>query len=102
MTKDNDQYSETHDQKKQVLLLFNKRYNFIQIDKQIFDHYRNLLINEGKISKDVKYTMKPLFGKSKNGFLFRDKKLRDLFVSRLKLLKDDPRFKEILYFDELK
>ncbi|EQC47501.1 transporter substrate-binding domain-containing protein [Bacteriovorax sp. Seq25_V] len=101
MVKENIQYAETHDQKKQVLLLFNKRYDFIQMDKQIFNYYRELLIKEGKISKNTLFDMKPLFGKSKNGFMFKDEKIRNIFINNLKKLKNNFLVNDAIFYDEI-
>ena len=49
----------------------------------------------GKIDTNVKVDLFPILGASPNGFLFKDEKIRDLFVERIKLLKSSGEFQKI-------
>ncbi|MDN3640965.1 hypothetical protein QWY82_19355 [Simiduia curdlanivorans] len=79
----NKQYRETHNQKTQLRMLFRDRVDFIQLDGNIFEYYRQEMIADGEISKDIRVDRFPLFGKNTNGFLFRSKSIRDACVANL-------------------
>lgn len=96
MAKNNPFYFETDRQESQIQMLFLKRADVVQIDKQIFKYFRAKVENKGVIDTTAKVDSFPLFGQSPNGFLFRDKKIRDVFNRQLKLLKESGRYAEIL------
>jgi len=95
MAANNSSYIETHNQKKQVKMLFMERVDIIQLDMQIFEFYRSKLIEEKKINTDIKVDRFSLFGASPNGFLFRSIKARDDFVKQIALMKQDGRYDKI-------
>jgi len=79
----NKQYRETHNQKTQLRMLFRERVDFIQLDGNIFEYYRQEMIADGEINKDISVDRFPLFGKNTNGFLFKSKSVRDACVANL-------------------
>lgn len=95
MATNNPFYLETDRQESQVQMLFLKRVDVIQLDKQIFKYYRSKVSKKGRINTTAKVDSFPLFGQSPNGFLFRDIKIRDEFNRQLKILKDSGRYAEI-------
>jgi polar amino acid transport system substrate-binding protein len=98
MAMKNKKYSETHNQKTQLRMLFNKRVDFIQMDGQIYQFYRQELLNDNELDDTVAVDKSPLFGKNPNGFLFKSEAARDACVANLKLIKEKNKYKEILYF----
>jgi polar amino acid transport system substrate-binding protein len=88
MAKNHPGYSEIHDQKLQVKMLYRGRVQVIQMDAQIFEYYRTQLIQAGEIDSSLAFTRFPIFGKSLNGFLFRNKSDRDACISYLEKQKD--------------
>ena len=64
-------------------MLFRHRVDFIQLDGNIFEYYRQEMIADGEISKDIQVDKFPLFGKNTNGFLFKSKSVRDACVANL-------------------
>lgn len=107
MAKNNPLYRENNSQRLQVELLFLERFEVIQLDQNIFDYYRSKIKSDGKIDTSPLVDKFPLFGKSPNAILFRDKAVRDAFNDGLEKLKNNGRYDEIfaLYssnnFDEL-
>ncbi len=95
MASNNPYYREIHDQESQVKMLFRKHIDVIQLDKQIFKHYRAKIALKGKIDTMVKVDRFPLFGKSPNGFLFRSSKIRNKFNQQLKRLKESGQYDAI-------
>jgi polar amino acid transport system substrate-binding protein len=91
----NPNYRENHDQTFQVKALFLKRFQIAQMDLQIFKYYRNLIQKAGQIDTTLKVDLFPVLGASPNGFLFKDEKVRDLFVERIKQLKASGEFQKI-------
>jgi polar amino acid transport system substrate-binding protein len=100
MATQNKKYSETHNQKTQLRMLFSKRVDFIQMDGQIYQFYRQQLLNDNEFDETVAVDKSPLFGKSPNGFLFKSEAARDACVTNLKLIKEENKYKEILYFGD--
>lgn len=98
MAKQNKKYSETHNQKTQLRMLFNKRVDFIQMDGQIYQFYRQEMLNDNELDATVAVDKYPLFGKNPNGFLFKSKAARDACVANLTLIKQQNKYKDILYF----
>ncbi|WP_434931776.1 hypothetical protein ACRWQM_07780 [Shewanella sp. HL-SH5] len=98
MATQNRNYSETHNQKTQLRMLLSKRVDFIQMDGQIYQFYRQELINDNEFDETVAVDRAPLFGKSPNGFLFKSEAARDACVTNLKLIKENNKYKDILYF----
>lgn len=96
MAKENPKYAETYDQSTQVQLLYRERYEVIQMDGKIFDYYRALIKKHGQIDVSEPVQRFALFGKSPNGFLFRDEALRDLFNESLRKLKSTEEYTRII------
>jgi len=92
MASNNPFYSEHHDQGLQIKMLFMKRVDVVQLDKQIFNYYRAQVGQKGDINTTAKVDRFPLFGKSPNGFLFRSIKIRDEFNQQLKRFKKSGRY----------
>jgi polar amino acid transport system substrate-binding protein len=88
-------YTEIADQKQQVYMLLNARTDVAAMDRHIFKFYKNELIAEGKISKNVKTEMFELFEPTKYRTAFKDKKLRDDFNEGMAALKKSGRYEEI-------
>lgn len=88
-------YVETHDQALQVKMIFLKRFQVAQMDLHIFKFYRNQLQKDGIIDTRAKVDFFPILGASPNGFLFKDKAIRDTFVMRIKELKASGEYQEI-------
>jgi polar amino acid transport system substrate-binding protein len=95
MASSNPFYSEHHDQELQIKMLFLKRVDVVQLDKQIFKYYRTKVSKKGDINTTEKVDRFTLFGKSPNGFLFRSVKIRDEFNQQLKILKDSGQYAAI-------
>ncbi len=100
MAKQNKNYSETHNQKNQLRMLFSNRVDFIQMDGNIYEYYRQQMLNEGGLDVTVSVDILPLFGKSPNGFLFKDEAAKDTCVSNLENVKKNEKYKNVLYFDD--
>jgi polar amino acid transport system substrate-binding protein len=96
MAINNPFYFETDRQEAQIQMLFLKRADVVQLDKQIFNYFRSKVGQKGVIDTTVEVDSFALFGKSPNGFLFSDEKIRDEFNRQLKLLKESGRYEEIL------
>lgn len=96
MAKNNPFYFETDRQESQIQMLFLKRVDVVQLDKQIFNFFRSKVGQKGVIDTTLEVDSFALFGKSPNGFLFRDEKIRDEFNRQLKRLKDSGRYEAIL------
>lgn len=92
----NPNYTETHDQALQVKMIFLKRYEVAQMDLQIFKYYRNQIHNTGLIDTSAKVDLFPVLGASPNGFLFKEQKIRDLFVERVKQIKASGEYQQII------
>ena len=90
-----DKYSEIADQKSQVYKLFMGRTDFIVMDRHIFEYYKNELIYEDKVSKDIKVSFFEPFEPTKYRTAFKDKKVRDDFNIGLKYLKETNRYDKI-------
>ncbi|WP_372655607.1 hypothetical protein [Halobacteriovorax sp.] len=84
MAKANSRYHEISSQKTQVKMLYLNRYQVVQMDSQIFEYYKEMIEKEGDINTSLEIERFPLFGKSRNGVLFKSKKLRDYCVNNLK------------------
>ncbi len=95
MASNNPLYSESHDQKLQVRMLFMERFDAIQIDKQIFEYYRSIVAKEREVDTSPEIDRFPLFGKNPNGFMFHSLKARDDFVKQIKIMKADGRYNKI-------
>lgn len=89
-------YKETHDQSLQVKMLFLKRYEVAQMDLQIFNYYRHQISLSKEVDTSVKVDMFPVLGASPNGFLFKDKKLMDIFTKRIAELKLSGEYQKII------
>ena len=95
MATNNTFYSETHDQKLQIKMLFKERVDVIQIDKYIFEYYRSNIADEGEIDTSPEVDHFSLFGKNPNGFLFHSLKARNDFVKQIAAMKADGRYNKI-------
>ena len=92
----NPNYTETHDQALQVKMLFLKRFEVAQMDLQIFKFYRNKIHKSGLVDTSPSVDLFPILGASPNGFIFKDKNIRDLFVERLQQLRVSGEYQKIL------
>jgi len=95
MAANNPLYSESHDQKLQLKMLFKERVEVIQIDKYIFEYYRSKIAEDGEIDTNIKVDHFSLFGKNPNGFLFHSLKARNDFVKQIAVMKADGRYNKI-------
>lgn len=95
MATKNSNYIESHNQLTQLKMLFSKRVQVIQLDEKIFNYYRMQLLKEDNNLAITKVDKFPLFGRSPNGFLFKDKKIKDNFLEQLALMKQDGRYDSI-------
>lgn len=95
MALNNHYYIETHDQKSQVKLLFNERVDIIQLDKQIFEYYRQQVAQEGELDTSLPVDRFAFLKANESGFLFQDEALRDKFVKQIALMKKEGRFQKI-------
>ncbi len=96
MADKNKRYREVADQKTQVKMLFMGREDVIQMDRLIFSYFRNRAAQEGKIDVSQPIDIFPLFGKSENGFLFRDKNVQTLFNRNFRKLKESGKYDQIV------
>jgi len=99
MAKQNKNYSETHNQKNQLRMLFSRRVDFIQMDGNIYEYYRQQMLKETGLDVTVSVDIQPLFGRSPNGFMFKSEAARDACVANLENVKKDKKYKDVLYFD---
>lgn len=90
-----EKYSEIADQKQQVYMFLKGRTEVAVMDRHIFKFYKNMLIHEKKIDKDIKTELIELFPPTKYRTAFKDQKLRDDFNAGLKHLKVTGRYNEI-------
>lgn len=88
-------YSEVADQKQQVYMLLKDRIDIIVMDRHIFQFYKNELISEGKIEKNIQTTLYELFEPTQYRTAFKDEKLRDDFNEGVKYLKSSGRYEQI-------
>jgi len=95
MANNHPHYLETHDQINQLKMLFKKRIQVIQLDEKIFNYYRLQLINENNQIALIHVDKFSLFGRSSNGFLFKDEKIKNDFLSQITLMKEDGRYDKI-------
>lgn len=100
MAKQNKNYSETHNQKTQLRMLFNKRVDFIQMDGNIYEFFRQEILQSNEVDVTIPVKKLPLLGKSPNGFLFKSEAARDACVTNIALLKENKKYKDVLYFGE--
>ncbi|MGJ8694202.1 MAG: substrate-binding periplasmic protein [Thalassotalea sp.] len=95
MALNNQDYIETHDQQNQLKMLFRERIQVIQLDEKIFNYYRLQLINESGELGLAKVDKFSLFGRSPNGFLFKDEKVNNDFLRQLALMRQDGRYDKV-------
>lgn len=88
-------YSEVADQKQQAYMLLKGRVDIIIMDRHIFQFYKNELIAEKKIDKDIQTELFELFEPTPYRTAFKDEKLRDDFNEGIKHLKASGRNEEI-------
>jgi polar amino acid transport system substrate-binding protein len=95
MAAKNPYYQEIHDQEAQIKMLFAERAEVIQLDLQIFKYYRGNVSKNTMIDTEKSVQRFPLFGRSPNVFLFKDKTIRDEFNKRLAIMKVNGEYKTI-------
>lgn len=100
MASQNENYSETHNQKTQLRMLFSKRVDFIQMDRNIYEYYRQEMLQDSDLDVSVPVDIVPLFGKSPNGFLFKTEAARDACISNMDKIKQNSKYKNTLYFGD--
>jgi polar amino acid transport system substrate-binding protein len=88
-------YMEVADQKQQVLMFLNGRTDVAVMDRHIFTFYKNLLIQENKVDKNIEIELIELFSPTPYKTAFKDEKLRDDFNAGMKHLKETGRYDEI-------
>lgn len=88
-------YMEVADQKQQVLMFLNGRTDVAVMDRHIFTFYKNLLIQENKVEKNIEIELIELFSPTPYKTAFKDEKLRDDFNAGMKHLKETGRYDEI-------
>ena len=88
-------YLEVEDQRQQVYMLLKNRTNVIVLDKYVFEYYKNELISQKKVDKEVKVDVFDLFKPTQYKLAFQDKSVRDDFDEGLRQLKKSGRYKEI-------
>lgn len=95
MARQNPDYNEIARQKTQVKMLLWGRVDVIQMDRLIFEYYRNeIALEEGsQILRPVEIV--PLFGLNRCGFLFRDEAIRKIFDENWKSLVENGQVDEI-------
>ena len=99
MAKQHKNYSETYNQKNQLRMLFSRRVDFVQMDGNIYEYYRQQMLKESGLDVTVSVNILPLFGKSPNGFMFKTEAARDACVANLETVKKNKKYKDVLYFD---
>lgn len=99
MAKQSKNYSETHNQKNQLRMLFSRRVDFIQMDGNIYEYYRQQMLKESGLDVTVPVDILPLLGRSPNGFMFKTEAVRDACVANLENVKKYKKYKSVLYFD---
>ncbi|NOQ30319.1 MAG: transporter substrate-binding domain-containing protein [Helicobacteraceae bacterium] len=90
-----NKYSEEPNQKKQVYKLLKGRTDIAILDRHIFKFYKNELISEGKVDKNIQVELFELFEPTKYRTAFKDRTIRDDFNFGLKKLKASGRYDEI-------
>lgn len=96
MAEKNKRYTEVADQKRQVKVLFLGRADVIQLDRLIFQYYRNEIAKEGIIDVSQPVDIFPLFGKNRCGFLFKDRAVRDAFNRNLAAIRKSGEYEQIV------
>ncbi len=91
----NPTYSEHSNQELQIKMLFAKRLDVIQLDKEIFKYFRKKVGAEGKINTQQAVDSFALFGQNRCGFIFQDRAVRDIFNQRFAELQSVGRIAEI-------
>jgi len=95
MAKGNPRYAETSSQNNQVMMLFRKRVDFIQLDYQIYRYHKTKLIKANEIDSRLDVSSLALFGKSPNGLMFKNKELSDICRSQLEKVEMKNKYKNI-------
>ena len=95
MATKNRLYLELHDQSAQVKMLYAERVDVVQLDLQIFKYYRAYITKNSDVDTTKPVQKFPLFGKSPNGFLFKDDVIRDEFNRRLAEMKENGEYEAI-------
>lgn len=95
MADNNKLYREVPNQLTQVNLLYTGREDVIQLDRQIFRYFKKQAEKEGRVDTSQPIDEFPIFGKNENGFLFRDKKIQELFDQNFIKLKESGDYDKI-------
>ncbi len=91
----NPNYVEMANQENQVHMLLKGRTDIAVMDRSIFEFYRNKLVSEGLVSREIKPRFYDLFEPSRYRAAFADKALRDQFNRGLKRLHDSGEYQAI-------
>ncbi len=91
----NKRYKELPNQETQVLMLLSGRTQVAVMDISIFKYYRNKLISEGKISRNIPVVFNNVFEPTKYRMAFVDYKIRNEFNGGLKALHESGRYSAI-------
>lgn len=92
---DNPHYVEMANQENQVHMLLKGRIDLAVMDRSIFQFYRNKLISEGEVSREVGVHFYDLFEPSRYRGAFADKEIRDSFNQGLKKLRESGAYQAI-------
>ena len=95
MAEANPRYREVPDQRKQVMLLFSDRIDVAQLDRSIFQYYRNRLRKTSQVDPTPPVEIYPLFGEITYRILFRDEAARDAFDRNFKAMRESGAVAEI-------
>lgn len=87
MVKSNNRYQENSKQRSQVMMLFSGRVDVLHIDTSIFAYWRNQIGKTTDIDVWQEVDMYH-FGEIYFNYLFRERKVRDLFDRRFKQLRE--------------
>jgi len=93
-----NRYSEIADQRRQVLKLLKGHTDIVVMDRHIFKFYKQQLIAEGKVPKDIQTTLYELFSPTKYRVSFKDKALLNDFNTGLRKLKKSGRYDKIYHY----
>ena len=96
--KSKNKYNEVPDQKMQVLKLLKGHTDIIVMDRHIFKFYKQELISEGKVPKNIQTTLYELFPPTKYRVSFKDERLLNDFNAGLHILKESGRYDEIYHY----
>ena len=90
-----ERYSEVADQRQQVYKLLRGRTDVVVMDRHIFTYYKNQLLFEGAVDKDMEVELFELFEPTKYRTAFKDEKIRDDFNEGIQRVRDSGRYDTI-------